>query len=250
MATVDRNRLPLYRQVAQELRQGIQSGAWTRGAQLPSEPELARHYAVSRATVREALRVLEQDGIVTASRGLGTFVRANDHLPHVGINTLYSITDVIRQQGYTPSITDVKTYQTTLRDAFEGDPPGDQAALPLDEPVVVIERTRLADGRPVAYTHDAVPLRLLAGRPWEDRLRSGSLFELLREAGTEVDYTCTRIFAVEAPREAARRLELKPGAPLLMTEETVYDRAGRPLVVARDFYRTDHIEMLVVRDRK
>jgi DNA-binding GntR family transcriptional regulator len=35
-----------------------------------------------------------------------------------------------------------------------------------------------------------------------------------------------------------------------MTEETVYDRTGRPVVVARDFYRTDHIEMLVIRNRK
>ncbi|MDF2626752.1 MAG: hypothetical protein K0R39_583 [Symbiobacteriaceae bacterium] len=248
MATATRNRQPLYRQVAEEIRQAVLSGVWPPGERLPSEPDLARRHAVSRATVREALRVLEQDGIVVAIRGQGTFVRAGEALPHVGINTLYSITEAIRKQGYTPSTTEVRLSRSRLGEAIGPGRPG--ASLPAEEPVAVIERTRRADGHPVAYTLDAVPLRLLDQLHWEERLTDGSLFDLLREAGAEVDYTHTRLYAVGAPREAAKRLDVAPGAPLLLCEETVYDRKDRPVVLARDYYRTDRIEVLVVRDRK
>jgi GntR family transcriptional regulator len=192
--------------------------------------------------------VLEQDGIVVASRGQGTFVRAEDALPHVGINTLYSITEVIRQQGYTPSTTEIRLSRSHLG-ALGPVQSSATAAFPADEPVAVIERTRRADGRPVAYTQDAVPLRLLDHLHWEGLVAEGSLFDLLREVGAEIDYTHTRLYAVAAPREAAQRLELSPGAPLLMMEETVYDRKDRAVVMARDYYRTDRIEVLVVRSR-
>lgn len=248
MATASRNRQPLYRQVAEEIRQAVVTRVWPPGERLPSEPDLARHYAVSRATVREALRVLEQDGVVVASRGQGTFVRAEEALPHVGITTLYSITEVIRQQGYTPSTTEIRLSRSHLG-ALGPLRSSTSAAFPDDEPVAVIERTRRADGHPVAYTQDAVPLRLLDHLHWEERVAEGSLFDLLREIGAEVDYTHTRLYAVGAPREAAQRLEVAPGAPLLMMEETVYDRKDRPVVMARDYYRTDRIEVLVIRDR-
>ncbi|HWI65702.1 MAG TPA: GntR family transcriptional regulator [Symbiobacteriaceae bacterium] len=253
MATAERNRQPLYRQVADEIREAISQGVWPPGTQMPSEPDLARHYAVSRATVREALRVLEQDRMVTATRGLGTFVRSTASRPYVGIDTLYSITQVIRRQGYLPSTTDVRITRTVLKAAF-GDSrfpgqPKDYALLPPEEPVAVIERTRRADGRPVAYTHDAVPLRYLSEPGWEERVAKSSLFDLLREGGVEVDHTCTRLYSTAAPREAAKRLELKEGSPVMMTEETVYDQMGQPVVVARDFYSTDHIEVMVVRTR-
>ncbi|HYF77666.1 MAG TPA: GntR family transcriptional regulator [Symbiobacteriaceae bacterium] len=248
MATASRNRQPLYRQVAEEIRQAVVNRIWQPGARLPSEPDLARRYAVSRATVREALRVLEQDGVVVASRGQGTFVRAEEALPHVGINTLYSITEVIRQQGYTPSTTEIRLSRSHLG-ALGPAQSSATAAFAADEPVAVIERTRRADGRPVAYTQDAVPLRLLDHLHWEERVAEGSLFDLLREVGAEVDYTHTRLYAVAAPREAAHRLEVSPGAPLLMMEETVFDRKDRPVVMARDYYRTDRLEVLVIRDR-
>lgn len=253
MAVADRDRQPLYRQVAGEIRKEIKTGVWSPGEKLPSEPELAQRYAVSRATVRESLRVLEQDGVVRASRGHGTFVRPAEVIPHVGINTLYSICETISRQGYTPSTTDVSITRGDLKDAFcapfPTQPRSEMPALPHDEPVAIIDRTRRADGWPVAYTRDAVPLRLLENPGWEERVASGSLFDLLRERDAEVDYTYTRIFAVEAPKEVAQRLELKPGAPLLMMEETVYDKAGVPLLASRDFYRTDRIEVMVVRTR-
>lgn len=65
---------PLYRQVAGEIRQGVESGKYPPGARLPSEPELMDRYQVSRNTVRLALELLREEGLVVTGQGRGSFV--------------------------------------------------------------------------------------------------------------------------------------------------------------------------------
>ena len=66
--------LPLYYQIEEQLRTRIDSGEWTEGARIPSEPELAQTYGVSRATIRQAISNLESSGFLRRKQGLGTFV--------------------------------------------------------------------------------------------------------------------------------------------------------------------------------
>lgn len=66
--------LPAYYQIAQDLRQRIAGGEWRAGSQLPSEPQLARQYDVSRMTMRQAVAVLSKEGVLVRRRGAGTFV--------------------------------------------------------------------------------------------------------------------------------------------------------------------------------
>jgi len=68
--------LPLYAQLAALLRQRIVRGEWKEGDRLPSHSELTREFAVARVTVRQAINILERDGIVKSRRGPGTFVAA------------------------------------------------------------------------------------------------------------------------------------------------------------------------------
>jgi GntR family transcriptional regulator len=72
---LDRNSfVPLYYQLQEALKQQIESGVWTAGDALPSEPELARRFSVSRVVVRQALAILEDDRQIVRIRGRGTFV--------------------------------------------------------------------------------------------------------------------------------------------------------------------------------
>lgn len=66
--------VPLYYQLQEILKEQIESGAWGPGDALPSEPELARRYGVSRVVVRQALAILEDDHQIVRVRGRGTFV--------------------------------------------------------------------------------------------------------------------------------------------------------------------------------
>jgi GntR family transcriptional regulator len=67
--------LPLYQQLADELRREIDSGALPAGARLPSEPELSRRHRIGRPTVRQATELLVRRGLIERRRGAGTFVR-------------------------------------------------------------------------------------------------------------------------------------------------------------------------------
>lgn len=69
------DRRPAYRQVADELRINIVSGALPVGSRLPSEPQLMARFAVSRVTVRHAVKVLQGEGLVITRHGQGSFVR-------------------------------------------------------------------------------------------------------------------------------------------------------------------------------
>src|SRR4051794_6221909 len=84
---------PLYVQVARTLKDEIVSGAWPVGSLLPTEDELCARFSVSRYTVREALRRLREDGLVSSRQGAGTVVvpppAADSHaLQSVSINDL------------------------------------------------------------------------------------------------------------------------------------------------------------------
>lgn len=73
-AVLSRSRQPLYLQLAAEFRRNIEQGIWVRGAQIPSLEDLTRDYQVARMTLRNAIGVLEADGLIRRGRGLGTFV--------------------------------------------------------------------------------------------------------------------------------------------------------------------------------
>src|SRR4026207_2087907 len=73
----DQRVIPLYYQVQHTISQRIGRGEYAPGTQLPSESEFSRELGVSRVTVREALRVLAQEGILVKIQGRGTFVADN-----------------------------------------------------------------------------------------------------------------------------------------------------------------------------
>lgn len=60
--------------VAQHLQEQIEAGTWSVGQQLPSEHEMTREYGVGRSSIREAIRKLENNGLVRVHQGVGTFV--------------------------------------------------------------------------------------------------------------------------------------------------------------------------------
>src|SRR5438034_4103333 len=66
----------VYKQIADHLREAISRGRLKEGDQLPSEAQLIGHYGVARMTARNALRLLQDEGLITAEHGRGVYVRA------------------------------------------------------------------------------------------------------------------------------------------------------------------------------
>src|SRR5690625_1504067 len=88
----------LYLQVIDQLKQDIKDGTYKEREKLPSEYELSKLLGVSRATLREALRVMEEENILFRKHGVGTFVNPKPIFSS-GIEQLKSVTAMIENSG-------------------------------------------------------------------------------------------------------------------------------------------------------
>ncbi len=139
---------PLWAQVLTDLRRRLDSGEFT--VRFPGDAELVEHYNVSRHTIREAVRRLQADGLLERRRGQGTFVTKAIEQP---IGTLYSLYRSIEDSGAVQR--SVVRYLEERRD--------DKAEAMLGcpgQPLVYLERLRLADGEPIALDCSWLPTSL------------------------------------------------------------------------------------------
>lgn len=92
--------IPLYRQIHDHLRAGIEGNQWRVGERLPTEQQLCEQFGVSRITVVRALNRLADEGMITKTQGKGTFVSAPKWIPEP--RTLLSFTEEMAERGMTP----------------------------------------------------------------------------------------------------------------------------------------------------
>jgi GntR family transcriptional regulator len=213
------------------------------GRQLPPEPQLAGELGVSRPTLREALRSLEDEGVVTRSPGAGTFVAHRPRLRN-NLDVNFGVTDAIRQAGMEPGY---RGAITTIETAPEAE--RDRLALGPGQEVVVVERVRTADGRPVAFTRDILPVRLLEGRPDViQRLASGSIYDTMeRELDVVIHHGVASFAPTRASKLVASRLRVARGTLLLYLHQVDYDQEGRPILSSHEYHLADAFEFTVVR---
>jgi GntR family transcriptional regulator len=220
---------PLYRQVAESLRQEIVDRELRPGDFLSTEEVLEGRFGVSRATVRRALEELVAEGLVVRMPGKGTYVarrRVEVHLPR-----LTSFTETISELGMAPSS---RVLGATLVEA----PDDVQVALDLEDVTraVRVERVRLADDEPILYLRAYLPEALGIGI---DADFSGSMYALLEERGFHVADAQHVIDADDADETLADAFGIEVGRAVLRMRCTTYDDHGRPLLYELAHCRSD-----------
>ncbi|HEX8346733.1 MAG TPA: GntR family transcriptional regulator, partial [Actinoplanes sp.] len=155
-------RLPS-RRIADDLRAGIENGDLQAGAKLPSERDLAARYGTARNTAREAISILQGEGLVVAQHGRGVFVRPRMPLMRLGANR-YS-RRLRGETGLSPFRIEVtkqgRTPRTECRSVTKEPPPADVAdRLGIDPttPVVRRENWYFADDEPVQVGVTYIPV--------------------------------------------------------------------------------------------
>jgi GntR family transcriptional regulator len=226
-----------------ELLAWIAKGKIGPGGQLPPEPQLAGELGVSRPTLREALRSLEDEGLVTRSRGAGTFL---SHRPRVrnNLDVNFGVSDAIRQAGMEPGHRGALTSIVSAPDDER-----ERLALGPGEQVVVVERVRTADGRPVVFTRDVLPVRLLEGRPEViQRLASGSIYETMeRDLGVAIHHGVASFAPVRASKLVASKLRVARGALLIYLRQVDYDQDGQAVLSSHEHHLADAFEFTLIR---
>jgi DNA-binding GntR family transcriptional regulator len=236
-------RRSLRRAVRERLVRLIAGGRWRPGERLPSEPKLAQDLGVSRATLRDALRSLEEDGFVTREHGAGTFVTFRPRLRN-NLDVNFGVTRLIEAHGLEPGVASL-----TVTRAMPDEECVEKLALGRGEEVVVLERVRTADGTPVVFSREILPTAILAGRTHLlDELGSGSLYEFLRrELGVVVEHGVATLRPAEASARIAVLLEQPERALLLLVSQVDFDLEGRPVLLSHDHHLADAFELTVVR---
>lgn len=221
-------------QVREELTELISSGAYGAGDRLPNEQEMSDRFRASRATVREAYRGLIDAGYLSRRHGTGTFVNRVPQRHALDLNLSY--TAMIQAAGFTPSI---KVVSQRIEEASEDD--RGRLLLESGDEVVVVERVRLADERPVVYSVDRIPLMIV---PANIRGNLGpSLFAMLEDANHGARAGRARLLPVLAGSREGDLLNVSEGSPLLYFDEVDFDEHGTPVLASFEWHTSDVFEM-------
>jgi GntR family transcriptional regulator len=234
-----RDRRPLAIRVAEETRHLIAVRSLAPGDQLPSEAELSATFDVARTTVREALKLLEQDGLIRVRHGVGRFVAPRTM--QRPITRLESVTAMMEALGYQVTNRVVEVGEAAA-DAIEAE------ALKLrpGDPVVRLERLRLQGEDPLIYSLDVLPRRILPDAldsiDW-----SGSLGEVLQARGHPMSYATAQIRASRLPRGVGTRLGIESRGPWLLLIQTNFTDEDVPIIHSHDYHRSDRFTFHVLR---
>ncbi|MEV4348840.1 GntR family transcriptional regulator [Actinoplanes sp. NPDC049596] len=207
--------------IADDLTTKIRAGELPPGAALPPQRELSATYGVTLATLRQALKRLEDDGLLSQQPGRGTFV--TEQRPTYLLHSMRGFAEDLREQGQT-----VATY--VLGQSVSHPPPAwAEALLGQDWPAVRLERLRLLAGRPAVYQLSYVRGVELAMTD----LSEISLYAALAAHGIDVIRASEAIRPGVLDEETAELLRQPPGTPVFLSERITYDPDDAPVVVDR-----------------
>lgn len=219
MATTDDNGpIPIWRQIDRDLRNRLARGEFD--SKFPTDRELVAEYGASRHTVRTAVGRLQDEGLITRRRGRGSFRTPQSFAQPLG--TIYSLFQSIEDHGA------VQTSAVVSQDQRCDETAAKVLDLPADHPLFYLERTRLADGEPLAVDRVWLPLPLAEPLLAANFTRTALYEELRDRCGVIPEQGIEESRPISLDRATAVRLGLAAGdAALQIDRRTRAD--GRPL---------------------
>lgn len=211
-------------------------------SRLPSEPDLAKRLGVSRATLREAMRSFEGQGLIRRRQGVGTFVAGNILVIDAGLEVLESIETLARRTGLAVRMGELRVEQIQADEKHAA-----ALNLPVGADLTRVSRVIYADQRPIAFLVDNVPADILAASDLEDGFTGSVLDLLLRRDNPRPVQSRTEINAVGATSEVARALQIQRDDVLLHLTASLYADNGRVVDYSSSSFLSGYFRFHVVR---
>lgn len=246
-------------QIADDYRTKIADGTYRPGDLLPSLPQLTAEYGVSRETAQGAIKILEQEHLVTSRQGRGTYVTEpvrkviRDSARHQEEKNLVLAPERERRQhGETEDDLGLPLSETKFEPRFEVVPADDDLAEAFGvEPGEKLLRQEYEisarTGRRLSYSVSYVPVRLYESRPEflskECEPWAGGAQHKFREVGIEIDRMVDEVTGIAPTSIERQRWQLDQGVFLLCVRRLSYDTGGRVVEVSDAQYPTDRTKL-------
>jgi GntR family transcriptional regulator len=231
--------LPVYFKVKRVITQRISDDTYPMGSKIPGEHELAKEFGAHRLTVRHALTLLTQEGLLKRFRKRGTFVaKRHEEFEELGLHGFFD--DLLYHVGK------FKTKKVQISNRKP--PPAVADLYGLDrnrDKIRVIKRVRFLGEIPAAFTINYLPLSIGDRINKEDLYRMPLLQIFKDKLKIPLGEALQSIEASVADHETAEALEISPGTQILLMQRTFFTKQQKPFDFVQTYYRGDKIRYFV-----
>ncbi len=212
------------------------------GERLPAEPELARQLGVSRATLREAMRTFEGQGLIRRRQGVGTFVVSHSQIIDTGLEVLESLEALAGKIDLQVSMGELRIKQIEANQEQ-----AEAMQVELCTPLLKVSRVIAAESRPVAFLIDILPLDVFPGETLQEGFTGSVLDLLLKRGEPELTSSLTEVHATAATSDIARALEIQRGDVLLMFNARLFTTLGQVVDYSFSYFLPGYFRFHVIR---
>ena len=227
---------PIWKAIANALRNDISERLYVAGDKLPTEAALATRFGVNRHTVRQALAALADEGLVHSRRGAGVFVTMTPTDYPIGRRVRFHQNLAAAGRSHAKKVLLLETRPAHSAEA-------DALGIMQGGKVHVYEGLSMAENQPIALFHSAFPADRFPDLPTH-LAENPSVTAALQRAGV-TDYTraSTRVNAKLATATQALHLQIAEHAPILRTIGINVDSEGIPVEVGRTWFAGDKVTL-------
>jgi GntR family transcriptional regulator len=241
---MSRIREPLHAIIAGEIKKKIRDGTYPPESRLPAETDFSAELQVSRATLREALSLLEREGFITRLHGVGSFVRGPEQQMVSSFTKRETMIDLIALSGYHATIRMLESRSGVLDAETCAD-----LELPDGSEGLIFSALYSASEMPLVFTKEYAPLALFPRAPLFLRDDCADLSDFLaRNTRHPPVATLTKLKGVLPSEEVMRTLMIDPNSPVIRQRFIVYDKTKRPIGCGYDFLNSSWFEFTLYTD--
>jgi len=235
------NKIPRYRQIATSIKNHISTGAYQQGQPLPTEARLREDFAVSRVTIRQAIKLLVDEGILESIQGSGTYVRRKKVTYDI-----YQMTSMDEKLEHM----DVNTHSDII--AFEITQPSEEIAsilnLRTEDRVYYVKRVRFIDQSPATLEETWMPVDLFPDLTFQ--VMQGSKYRYIEEdKNMVIDCSEQEIIPVMPPAEVVKWLHLDASQPILEKVTRSFLLDGTVFELSRNYFKSSDYKFTLIAKR-
>ncbi|HHA2227654.1 TPA: GntR family transcriptional regulator [Enterobacter ludwigii] len=233
---------PMYRQIADALREKITAGELKPGDALPTESSLQETFSVSRVTVRQALKLLTEEQIIESIQGSGSYVK--EERVNYDIYQLTGFYEKLADRNV-DTHSDVKTFEVIKADVKLAE----TLNIRPDDKVWHVKRVRFIKQKPVNLEETWMPLAMFADLTWE--VMENSKYHYIEQIKKMViDRSEQELVPIVPSQEAIDALALDPAKPILEKVSRGFLKDGRVFEYSRNVFNSDDYKFTLVAKRR